>query len=185
LKIIIVILLFISCQSKQINTTQKNNSIDSLTTLTHAHKRDTIDTKVFANKLLRGLAKVSDDTPTFACMDSLTSNNVETRDFYWQVFQVILKKSDGALSEVVGGYLLAYLQKYPDEFAKKYSKLNKELKSQCVHFAAYEYSFSDENDKKNQIKAPVCEQCNSKENGVLDTFFKEISVEVEEIRKDN
>jgi hypothetical protein len=77
------------------------------------NEKATIDTKAFGDKVLKGLVTVSDDELTFACMDSLTSNNAQTRSFYWEVFKVILKQSDGALSEVVGANAYAFLQKYP------------------------------------------------------------------------
>jgi hypothetical protein len=185
MKIIIALLLFVSCQSKPTNINQKNNSIESLLTVNKSNNKDTIDTNEFANKVLMGLAKVSDDNPTFACMDSLVSNNVKTRDFYWQVFQVILKKSDGALSESVGSYLITYLQKYPKEFAKRYSKLNNERQSKCVHFAAYEYYFSEESEKKIVTIKQSCENCNSKEKSIMEKFLKEISAEINELKEDN
>jgi hypothetical protein len=172
------LLLLIGCQNKPSSITQKANSIDSLIIIKEISSKNTIDTKEFANKLLKGLAKVSDDNPTFACMDSLTSNSIQTRDFYWDVFKIILTKSDGALSEVVGAFMIVYIQKFPNEFTKRYSKLNNVLKSKCVDFAAYEYTFSEESETELQLVTQYCKNCKPKEKSIMNKFVEEISAEI-------
>jgi hypothetical protein len=142
IQLILILLLFINCKAN--NHSNKHDVSFSNTT----SKADTIGTKEFGEKLLKGLIQPSDDNPTFACMDSLTSENKINRDFYWSVFQIILKKSDGALSEVVGSYLKRYLEKYPKEFANRCNVLGKEFKSKCIHFVAYE-DLMIENESKN------------------------------------
>jgi hypothetical protein len=179
---IIGLLLAVSCQGKPNNISQQSGVIGCFKAIININ--DSIGTKAFANKLLQGLTKVSDDNLTFACMDSLASNKVEIRDFYWQVFQVILVKSDGALSEAVGSYLIAYLQKYPSEFTKRYSKLNKTLKLKCVHFVAYEEYFMDEIDElKMQRIMQFCKHCQSKEKNIMAKFAKEVLTEVKNMKK--
>lgn len=176
-------LLLVSYQNKADNTTKNVNELNSSMKIFNVQTSDTISTKEFANKVLKGLAKVSDDDVTFACMDSLTSNDTKTRDFYWSVFKIILVKSDGALSEAVGSYLIAYLQKYPKEFTKRYTQLNEDLKGKCVHFVSFEYYASNEGDTEVQTLKDVCKNCSSKEKNAMIKFAKEVLMEVEGIRK--
>lgn len=63
-------------------------------------------------------------------MDSITSDKKEVRDFYFAVFQKIVEKTDGALSEVIGSYVLNYVKKYPREFSGRYTCCSK-LKKCC------------------------------------------------------
>jgi hypothetical protein len=53
-------------------------------------------------------------------MDSITSKNKDTRDYFFPVFRKIVDKSDGALAEVVGSYVLEYVKKYPKELADRF-----------------------------------------------------------------
>jgi hypothetical protein len=158
---------------------QKKHSID---TLKSVEKSLQFDTKEFANDILKGLKKPSDDDLTFACMDSLTSNNPQTRNFYWQVFQVILDKTDGALSEVVGSYSMGYLEKFPNEFVRKYAKLNKKQRDMCISLVASEYYLSVETDEEvnkifNKIKLS-CNDCKTTEKDILGKFEKDILAEI-------
>lgn len=76
-------------------------------------------------------------------MDSISANQKEVRDYYFPVFQKIVGKSDGALSEVVGAYLLIYIEKFPKEFSNRYhycvqkQKCSDEIQK-LAHFAGYE-----------------------------------------------
>jgi hypothetical protein len=179
IKTTILLLILIGCKNKSVVINQNNHSINTSNKDEITIK---IDTKEFANNVLKGLKRPSDDSLTFACMDSLTSNNPQTRDFYWQVFQVILDKSDGALSEAVGGYLIGYLEKYPREFAKKYTNLNEKRRDKCIHFVSSEYYLSVETDgevNENFKKIKLsCTDCKAAEKGVLDKFEKDVLVEI-------
>ena len=53
-------------------------------------------------------------------MDSINSKNKETRDYFFPVFRKIVDKSDGALAEVVGSYVLEYVKNYPKELADRF-----------------------------------------------------------------
>lgn len=72
-------------------------------------------------------------------MESLLSKDKESRDFYFMVMEVIVEKSDGALSEVVGAYILNYFKTYPAEFLARYKVLDDTMRNQFVQFIAYEY----------------------------------------------
>jgi hypothetical protein len=51
----------------------------------------------------------TDNEQTLACLDSLQSKNTESRNFAFQVYKAVVKKSDGALTEVICGYIKDYL----------------------------------------------------------------------------
>jgi hypothetical protein len=179
----ILLLIIIGCNNKSVVNNQNNPPINSSNSVEKPIK---IDTKVFADSVLKGLKRPSDDDATFACMDSLTSNNSRTRDFYWQVFQVILDKSDGALSEVVGADLIDYFVKYPREFAMKYAKLGKNRRDKCIFFVASEYYLSIETEGEiNEIFKKIklsCRDCKSTEIGVLEKFEKDVLIEVKNLK---
>ncbi len=171
------LLFFINCDHTASKTNQNNDSIDTIKRVENIIKIDTNDTREFADKLLKDLDRPSDNQQTFACMDSLVSNKIKTRDFYWQVFQVILTKSDGALSEVVGVYLIAYLEKYPLEFTQRYKKLDKKLQSKCVHYTASELYFDESNIALTTILYS-CKNCKNAEKTALEKFIDEVRTEI-------
>jgi hypothetical protein len=92
---------------------------------------------------LKGSLQPADNHVTFALMDSLSSANKATRDFVFPAFKVIVEKSDGALSEVVGLYAMNYVEAYPKEFAERYSCCLEEL-SQLTNYIGYEIMMSQE-----------------------------------------
>jgi hypothetical protein len=58
----------------------------------------------------------SDDAITFGFLDSVFTNNKETRPFYFFIFNQIVNVSDGALTEGIAFKCLDYVTKYPSEF---------------------------------------------------------------------
>jgi len=74
-------------------------------------------------------------------MDSLSAENAPTRAFYFPVFNKIVRKSDGALSEVVGQYIMKYIEAFPKEFADKYKSLHEDALKSWASYVAYELNF--------------------------------------------
>lgn len=99
-----------------------------------------------AEGILNGTIAPSDDMATFACMDSITSENAETRTFYFEVMRVIVKKADGALAEMVGVKLHHYFENYTLLFLNNYKILTTEERTIFVNFIAWEYVISSGND---------------------------------------
>lgn len=64
----------------------------------------------------QGKFAVSDDSLTFAFLDSVLTQNGETRPFYLFVFNSVLSKSDGSLAEYISEDCFAYFEKYPCKF---------------------------------------------------------------------
>jgi hypothetical protein len=91
-------------------------------------KRDSIDGKpvefylthprmiAVGKAFYEGRFRPLDDDSTFALLDSASTRDSILRPFYVYCFDMILKMSDGALSEGMWGYAMNYVWKYPREF---------------------------------------------------------------------
>ena len=52
----------------------------------------------------------------FKLLDSLGAEKRTTRDFYFSVFNRLIRRSDGILADAVGEYALRFVENYPAEF---------------------------------------------------------------------
>jgi hypothetical protein len=80
-----------------------------------------------AKAYVQGTFQPSDDQATFTLLDSLTTDNEETRAFYYFVFTDIMQQADGALAEVVGSYAMAYAEKFPEEYYRRMAQSTSEV----------------------------------------------------------
>lgn len=123
------------------------------------------DIDTYAKMFYQGQFAVSDDTLTFAFLDSVLTRNLETSAFYFHIFNSALRVTDGALSESIGSECRAYFEEYPCEFIEiKYSQSYSDIYTKWIDFAAFEYYFEDEpikviNDSVNLIKRKVMTDC--------------------------
>lgn len=136
------------------------------------------DTRAYATQLLEEKAKVSDDGPIEACLDSLYSKDPAVRNFYWKVLRVILRDSDGALSETLGARLLALMQSNPMEFAAQYDLCEATIRAKCTSFMAYEKFMNEtpENavDEVFRTLKSDCKNCQTAQLETLDDICREI-----------
>lgn len=116
---------------------------DTLRLPYHQYYLSDLSQQEIVRLILKGSLQPADNQVTFALMDSLSSPNKATRDFVFPAFKVVVEKSDGALSEVVGLYAIKYVEAYPKEFAERYSCCLKEL-SQLTNYIGYEIMMSQE-----------------------------------------
>jgi len=79
-----------------------------------------------AKLFYQGKYALYDDDQTFAFLDSLLTNNEETRPFYFFIFNQALRLSDGALSEFMSGICRQYPCEFLKYFDNKVYKLDKE-----------------------------------------------------------
>lgn len=102
------------------------------------------DIDKYSKLFYKGKFAVSDDTLTFAFLDSVLTNNQETKEFYLFVFNSVLRITDGALSEYIGQDCRMYFEKFPCDFIKlKDSELYSDNYQKWIDFAGYEYYFED------------------------------------------
>lgn len=93
---------------------------DTLRNQSHYYYLADMDLRTVGGWILKDSIPPSDNYVTFKCMDSLTSKQKKTRDYFFPVFAKIIDKADGALAEVVGGHALSYATKYPKELSDRY-----------------------------------------------------------------
>lgn len=145
------------------------------------------DTKGYAIQLLEEKTRVSDDGPVNACLDSLKSANPAVRNFYWKVLRVILRDSDGALSETLGSRLIDLLQRNPQEFVAQYEICDMTIRAKCTSFMGYE-NFMEEvpeqaiDEKFGKLKSG-CKNCSADQTEILDDICQEIKKAVRWYRK--
>jgi hypothetical protein len=92
------------------------------------------------NDFYLGNFHASDDKQTFILLDTLTSKNDHFFPFYLKIFNGIAKKSDGALSEVMGSYCFDLILNYPKEIFQFFTE-NKDFISLYSSFLGYEFYF--------------------------------------------
>lgn len=162
---IIIIILLASCSSpKQNNANQvATDTIKTPITATRSAIR------LFGQSILDNKVQPSDNDNTFACLDSLDDDNQETRTFFFSVYRVIAKKSDGALGEVVGSYTKTYFQLFPEEAFNNYKQLDKTEQTLFINNIAYEF-YASGSDYKQDIEnyfseiEKLCPNCIADEN---------------------
>jgi hypothetical protein len=120
-------------QNREVNEIEENKTV----------KVDTAKIKKYAQQILENKISPSDDDETFECMNQLLIENQKDLDFYFNVFRVIVKKSDGALSEVIGQYVMGLLKSKPDFFIEQYSEFKLEEQQRFIEFMAYEFYFTE------------------------------------------
>ncbi len=127
-----------------------------------------IDT--YAKMFYQGQFAISDDTLTFAFLDSVLTNNPETQPFYLHVFNYAVKVADGALAEVMGSYCKPYFEKNTCRFIDlKTNKLYSDYYQKWIHFTAFEYYFDDKpyeaiDNAIKTIRPTVAIYCSDKES---------------------
>ena len=154
---------------------------DTLRIEHHYYYLADIDSRTIAERFMNDELLPSDNFVTFRILDSLTSPNTETREFFLPVFNKILRQADGALAEVMGTPIIEYLKMYPNEFIS--TTKSEELFELYSNYAAYELYFSD--DYKSDIAElertaiSNCQPCKNSEH--IKNFLKLTSKKVEEI----
>ncbi len=109
----------------------------------------------YSKMFYQGQFGLSDDGLTFSILDSVLTNNPETRPFYIHVFNSALRIADGALAESIGTECIQFMKKFPCEFmALKSNQKYSDNFDKWIDFAAFEYSFD-----KNPIEE-ITKTCN-------------------------
>ena len=152
---------------KAIDTLRDPNSYSYLTNL---------PLRQVADLILNDSIRPSDNKVTFDCMDSISSSNIETRNFYFPVFLKIVDKADGALAEAVGGYIKTYVEKYPKELIEKANQLSEEQFQSLASFTGDELTFTYDNEKGDYKWTDnileKCSDCDSTQLRGLKQFIK-------------
>lgn len=164
-----------------------STNLDSLRDPSHFYYLTDLPLRKVANLFMNDSIYPLDNQITFSCMDSISSDNIETRNFYFPVFLKIQDKADGALAEVVGGFIIMYIEKYPKEFAIRISSLSKERVDSFAHYVGYELYFENDNiNSSNKWFTSVldkCTDCNRYQTQQIEKFNRLILQSVIENNK--
>ncbi len=135
-------------ESENSNLMEKVSNENSEVIDTNASEpNESIRIKNYAQMILDNKIQPSDNDETFECIDQLYIENQNDLDFYFEVFRVIVDKSDGALSEVIGLHIMSLLKLYPDFFISKYSEFEPSEKMKYIDQISFEFYYSDDNYK--------------------------------------
>lgn len=154
----------------------KSHTTDNVISTTENSKAVITDsTHNYAESILSGIVKPSDNQETINCLDSILSNNPKTRKFYFDVFRVIADKSDGALTDMVCSYSKSIFQTHPHEFITFYQGLSQTEKSNFIEFIAYEFgnTGTEYMGEVNEYFAAVnqtCKECSDIEKQFIQTI---------------
>ena len=76
-------------------------------------------------------------------MKQLYTKDKSDLEFYFKVFRIIVEKSDGALSEVMGIEIMKFMEFNPDYFIEQYSKFEFDEQKRFINQIAYEFYFTE------------------------------------------
>ncbi len=134
-----------------------------------------------AKALFKGEIKLSDNDCTFTILDSTNTENAETRPFYLHLLMFINTVSDGALSEVLGGYDLKFLNKYPNEFFDYILKMKaNEAFNQVIFHIAFELYATDSIEGFLKFQSELRKKIASKHRQTADKFLSAIKKQFED-----
>jgi len=164
--LLVSMILFISCKEKiekkiiepkietkeisddlypTVSTVEGNNN-----TSEPERKIDSLKVREYAQYILNG-EYPSDDDVTYDCINQIFSTNGKELDFYFRVFREIVRKSDGALAEGIGMYVMSFIKTKTDYFFKEYQNFKLDEKERIAGFLAFELYYS-QNDQKSELK---------------------------------
>ena len=134
----------------------------------------------------QGQFALSDDTLTFALLDSVLTTNERIQPFYLHVFNYAVKVADGALAEIMGSYCKTFFERNPCQFMDlKTNKYYGAYYQKWIDFVAFEYLMEHpptESINKNidLLKTEVQADCKNKINEL-----ENIRIKLIEFIKDN
>lgn len=110
-----------------------------------------IELREVAQLIVKDSIQPSDNNITFSILDSIVNGNQETRNYYEDAFDLIIIKSDGALSEVIGQYCINSIYKNANELLNWLSNGKMESTPETIAgYIAYELVMSEEPEKEKQ-----------------------------------
>lgn len=191
---ILVLLLISGCTE----TPGKKSAGDSLTkpqvqtyadtTPTTSSRQNDVSftSKQYGEDIISGKIKPSDNEQTFAWLDSLQSENLITRNFAFQVYKVMVVKSDGALSEAISGYIKDYFFSHPKEFLENYETLNSKEKASTLESIAFEFYASGTDYQKDLDEyfgstKTRCKRCTEADMSILENIRSILEAKVRQM----
>ena len=180
LKYLLLLLLIVACNDIAKPVEENKDSLaavrqDSTTLLKAEAAAPKSAAVLYAEGIISGQNKLTENNETFAWLDSLQSDNKNTRQLAYQVAEVIMNKGQGFLSESVGGHLKSFSQVYPKDFIEHYRLSSAAQQKKLVENCACEFYASGDDyavDIDNYFKdcTKACNDCTAEESQLLVTF---------------
>lgn len=147
------------------------------------HNDSNLSVWQYGEKIIRGELKPSDDIKTFALLDSLQSDNPETRYFAFRVYKVMVVSSDGFLSEAIAGHIKTYFSSNPKEFLEHYKILDNNEKSATLESVAFEFYASglDYKEDLNEYFDSIlsqCAECTASDKIILQEIRSSLEIQI-------
>ena len=164
-----LVLAFFSC----ISHADENRYWDDLDENSKSEIINTIDVDKNIMKLYLHEIKLSDNDLTMTILDKLcSSSNGNKRMLYFYVLNENIRKSDGALAEMLGGYCIKYVNENTD-YALEYFNKHHDVANDYADMIASELYLS--NSSFTQYEKKLQHSTKSKcAKDYLPTFLKEI-----------
>jgi len=164
--------------TNQTKVDSKNSTdSDSLKDKSNYYYLSNIPTKDFAELLLKDSIMVNDYKGIHNCLDSLSSNNKDTRDYYFIVLNKVLDNIEVVLHQQMGIHLLKNIDKFKGEFLDRLSNMNKEqIKFYAQGIQCYLSERKDKGEKWVENIKLLKNNANSEQMTKLKLFLKEIEL---------
>jgi hypothetical protein len=173
--IFLVQFIFISCNKKSERKSdnekvnfEKHLTKEEVIIVKPKSQIDTTAIRKYAELILKDEINPSDNDETFECIKQIFTNDKNNLEFYFKVFRVIVEKSDGALSEVIGLEIMNFIKYNPDFFIEQYSKFTLEEQQKFVGFIASEFYFTE-----------------PEHNSEIDKYFNEVNSKIKQSTESN
>jgi len=121
----------------------------------------------------------SDDNDVLALLDSIFTNNNETRPFYFLTLTKTMEKADGAYAESIGIMAKNFVEKRSEEFIKYFANepmlTKKDFEEWAISIAgeiqiSFENSENEEIQKLKNTMINNCSSCNNQNKLLIDDF---------------
>jgi hypothetical protein len=163
--------------SQNINVTSNQINNDSLSDYRSFYYLSNISTTNFAELYLKDSIMTNDYKKLYDCLDSLSSANINTRNFYFKVLIKALDNLEVVFHQKMGVYLVKNIDKFTDEFLDRLSTMNnEEIKYYAQAIENYISGNVDQGEKWLQNLKLLEKESPSEKLDKLDLLFKEIEL---------
>ncbi len=118
--------------------TEPTTLVDT-TTVVEAPVETASELRKYGQQLLDDKVKPADNKLTKTCLDSLLSADINSRNFFFEVYLVIAENTTGVIGETASEQALAYFEKFPREALDHYIQLDKDEKAIFEDDLAFEF----------------------------------------------
>lgn len=142
----IIFVLSINCGTRN-QSTEKSPIVSKSASETTIFKIDRCSI-LYAEQLISGKIKPSDNEETLCWVDSLSSQNQEKRHFAFKIYKSICLRLDGAISEAFSTGIFDHLTKFTFDFLEEYASVDIAIQNKISNDIAFNLYSSDIKSKR-------------------------------------